>query len=390
MKLWLLPSAALAMRNDSLEINPMTTPGSTILTSTAQTTTTIDLLPTLTPTPTTIPVDFHLDSDDKKVTAESNVSNDFYENGLAQISSDWSKILAESNAKSSKNDRLDSKFEKIIENLEEKNAENSANDKLNFPYVDGTFLSATKNNIDPSKPCDAIDALANDIKQWTMNFIEGVARPCGKNLAKTSCYSPPGGALKGQEINKKWHKRTLQFVKQTNQRVDKIVTKFKNSQQCKYCIRVTSSADPNLCKPYAAYNYLGGGINFIINGEVKDTLARGFTEFEYCSKWDEIDIENDKIQLQSTSTDGVCITSLSLNDNQILVGKLNDRPSFWIDGDPGACLDHFMSTPQITFKNGEVLSSFCKGIFIILIYDNSLSGKKDNLTYQHYNKKSIL
>ena len=156
MKLWLLHGAALAMRNDSLEINPMTTPGSTILTSTAQSTTTIELLPTLTPTPTTLPIDFQLDSDDKKVTAESNVSNDFYENGLAQISSDWSKILAESEAKSSKNDRLDSKFETIIANLEEKNAENSANDKLNFPYLEGTFLSSTKikstlqNHVTPS------------------------------------------------------------------------------------------------------------------------------------------------------------------------------------------------------------------------------------------------
>ena len=100
MKLWLLHSAALAMRNDSLEINPMTTPGSTILTSTAQTTTTIELL--LTPTPTTLPADFQLDSDDKKVTGDSAVFNDFYENGLNQISSDWSKILAESEAKSIK------------------------------------------------------------------------------------------------------------------------------------------------------------------------------------------------------------------------------------------------------------------------------------------------
>ena len=383
MKLWLLHGAALAMRNDSLEINPMTTPGSTILTSTAQSTTTIELLPTLTPTPTTLPIDFQLDSDDKKVTAESNVSNDFYENGLAQISSDWSKILAESEAKSSKNDRLDSKFEKIIANLEEKNAENSANDKLNFPYLDGTFLSATKNQIDPSKPCDAIDALANDIKQWTMNFIEGVARPCGKNLAATSCYSPPGGALKGQKINKKWHKRTLEFVKQTNQRVDKLVTKFKNAQQCKYCIRVTSSADPNLCS-FSVSNWLGGAINFVINGEVKDTLARGFTEFEYCSNWDEIDVESDKIQLQSTSTDGVCITSLALNGNQMLVGKLNDQPSFWIDGDQKTCMDDHFSTPQITFKNGEVISSYCKGIFIILD-DKSLSRKKII-----YNKRSIL
>ena len=108
---------------------------------------------------------------------------------------------------------MDSKFQKIIEKLENKDQEFSRNDKLTYPYLDGTFLTSSKTDIDTSRPCDAIDALANDIKQWTMNFIEGAARPC----SKTSCYSPPFGALKGQEVNKKWNKRTLQFVKQTNQ-----------------------------------------------------------------------------------------------------------------------------------------------------------------------------
>ena len=53
--------------------------------------------------------------------------------------------------------------------------------------------------------------------------------------------------------------------------------------------------------------------------------------------------------------------SLSLNGNQMLVGKLDDQPSFWIDGDQKNCMDDHLSTPQITFKNGEVLSSYCKG-----------------------------
>ena len=350
MKLWVLHSAALVASNDSpemgytLEINPMTTPATT----TAQVAT----------TPTTA-TDVVLNSDDKKPTDSTDFSNDFYQNGLSQIANDWAKILAESDAKSGKNDRLDSKFQKIIEKLESKDQEFSGNDKLTYPYLDGTYLTASKTDIDTSRPCDAIDALANDIKQWTMNFIEGAARPC----SKTSCYSPPTGALKGQEVNKKWNKRTLQFVKQTNQKIEKLVAKFKNAQQCKYCIRVTSSADQNLCtgNDASASNWLGGAINLIINGEVKDTLQRGFNEFEYCAAWDEIDVENDKIQLHSTSTDGVCITSLALNGNEMLVGKLDDQPSFWIDGDQKNCMDDHMSTPQITFKNGEVLSSQCKG-----------------------------
>ena len=119
MKLWLLHTgAALAMRNDSLEINPMTTPATTTMQFAT------------TPTTLTEITEIISDSDDRKV--EENKSNDFYENGLAQIADDWDKILAESEAKSSKNDRLDSKFEKIIENLEEKDAEYSGNDKEGF------------------------------------------------------------------------------------------------------------------------------------------------------------------------------------------------------------------------------------------------------------------
>ena len=164
----------------------------------------------------------------------NQVTNDFYKNGLAQISNDWDKLLAERDAKSSINNRLDSKFSKIVKNLEKKDDDFRENDKLTYPYLDGTFASATKNVIDSAKPCKAIDLLEIDIKQWTSNFIEGAARPCGKNLAKSSCYSAPGGALEGQEVNKKWHKRTLRFVKQNNQKIDKLVTKFKEifSSQC--------------------------------------------------------------------------------------------------------------------------------------------------------------
>ena len=206
--------------------------------------------------------------------------------------------------------------------------------KLTYPYLDGTYLSATKSAIDPSRPCDAIDILANDLKQWTMNFIEGAARPC----SKTSCYSPPTGALRGQEINKKWHKRTLQFVRQTNQKIEKLAAKFKDAQKCEYCIRVTSSEDQNLCTHHTAgpSSWSGGAINLIINGEKRDTLSTGFTDFEYCAAWDQIDVLNDKIQLQSTNSDGVCITSVSLNGNEMLVGKLNDQPSQGFIGLPEA------------------------------------------------------
>ena len=84
------------------------------------------------------------------------------------------------------------------------------------------------------------------------------------------------------------------------------------------------------------------------------------TEFEYCLDMDDIDLSNDKFQLQSSSADGVCITSLSINSKQLFVGKNNNLPIFWIDGNDQYCLDDFMSSSQITIQNGQIYSSVCK------------------------------
>ena len=346
MKLWSLHSVALAVAtSDQLEINAPTTP--------ATTTSTIQIVTT----PTTI-----LDSSDKNFRSE--FSSEFYAYGLSDIEYDWRKILASSENKSSIT-RLDSKLEKIIKKLEEQNADYRGDDKVTYPYLDGTFLASTKTRIDTSRPCDAIDALANDIKQWTMNFIGGALKPCSKK----SCYSPPFGALRGLEVNKKWHKRNLQLVKQTMQRVERLVTKFKNASECKYCIVVTSSEHQDLCYHHSASvsAWAGDEMNFLVNGELVRTIPSRFTKFEYCPSWDEVDVENDRFQIQSTSTNGICITGITINGKQMLVGKLNDKPSFWIDGNQQDCMDNHMSTPQITFKNGEVLSSYCKGMFQFLL-----------------------
>ena len=112
---------------------------------------------------------------------------------------------------------------------------------------------------------------------------------------------------------------------------------------------------------YIAGLWDGDEIDFNVNGERQGSLEGEFKKFEYCRRWDEVDVENDQFQLQSQGDDGVCITSLTVNGNEMLVGKLNDQPSFWIDGNQNHCRDGSMSTPQITIKNGKVLSSSCKG-----------------------------
>ena len=142
------------------------------------------------------------------------------------------------------------------------------------------------------------------------------------------------------------------------------------SEKCTYCLRITSSPDENLCTGggSAVSDWYGGEISLKINNETIDTIQPGFTDYEYCFKWNEIDVEKDRIQLQSNSNDGVCITSLTLNGNQMKVGKMNNQSSFWIDGNNHECQDDYLSTSEITFQNEEVISSYCKGILIYTIY----------------------
>jgi hypothetical protein len=132
----------------------------------------------------------------------------------------------------------------------------------------------------------------------------------------------------------------------------------------KYCIRVTSSDDESLCQHVVTgagpKDSAGGDILIKHNGDTIATMPRGFKEFEHCLELDEIDVANDKFQLQSSNGDGACITSLAININQLLVGKNNNLPSFWIDGNDQYCLENFMSTSQITIQNGQVNSSTCK------------------------------
>ena len=134
-----------------------------------------------------------------------------------------------------------------------------------------------------------------------------------------------------------------------------------------FCIRATSSEDESLCQhpsdPDGTDQQFWDGSEIIIkhNGQTIATMPAGFSEFEHCLNNDDVDVANDEFQLQSTSNNGVCITGLSINGNQLRVGLSNNLQSFWIDSDQAHCLDNSMGSSQITIRNGQVISSTCKG-----------------------------
>ena len=89
-----------------------------------------------------------------------------------------------------------------------------------------------------------------------------------------------------------------------------------------------------------------------INSKKIKLVPRSFNEFKHCFVSQQIDKENDIFQLESTSSDGVCITSLKIDGRQVLVGKNKDMQNFWIDSNDNNCLDNFTGTTQLTIQNG--------------------------------------
>ena len=138
-----------------------------------------------------------------------------------------------------------------------------------------------------------------------------------------------------------------------------------NDQQCPFCIRATSSQSTVLCKRFSCTNchtgWNGNAIRLKHNGNTIATIPAGFTVFEHCLNMDDVDVTNDKFQLQSTGNNEVCITSLRINQNLIYAGENNHLRNFWIGGDDPYCFGNFMTSSQITIRNGRVISSACTG-----------------------------
>ena len=131
-----------------------------------------------------------------------------------------------------------------------------------------------------------------------------------------------------------------------------------------YCLVIRSTSQ-SPCNEY----WRGSSIYLKINGQLHKTLNYGFEEEKYCLPMHQVNIESDQIQLQSSGTDGVCISSFEMNGQQLLVGKWNSQTVFWIDGNQNRCDDERMATSQITIQNGRVISSECKqGKFVLIFF----------------------
>ena len=133
-------------------------------------------------------------------------------------------------------------------------------------------------------------------------------------------------------------------------------------QDHKFCIKMTASLDEDLCKD--SNIWVGGPLSITQNGNNIGSMNRGTKEFKLCLDSDDIDIENDVFKFARTTnqspeaiTSAVCITSLSFDGTDLLVGLNGKRPNFRIDVDDNGCTDDLVPNQEITIKNGNVTSS---------------------------------
>ena len=140
--------------------------------------------------------------------------------------------------------------------------------------------------------------------------------------------------------------------------------KLRTNEAPKYCIKITSG-DDEVCKNHPKYSsWDGGAIELMHNNIHVATLDAQDTEMEYCVPVDQVNIDEDFWVLAPTSKDGVCITGLYVDGEQMLVGKNDDQSYFWLDANDEHCEDDNMSTRQMTIQAGQVYYSDCKSDII--------------------------
>ena len=148
--------------------------------------------------------------------------------------------------------------------------------------------------------------------------------------------------------------------------------KFRSKPTPEYCVKITSSNDSSCGNhPKASASWHGGAIELLYNDEVVGTLPTRGQELEYCRPLDETKTD-DFYKFQSTTSDGVCITSLTTcarghnynSCSEVLVGSNDDQSTFWLDQDDAHCTDNSMSGASLTLQNGAIYHSECKNDII--------------------------
>ena len=160
--------------------------------------------------------------------AAADKTENFYINGLEQISSDFTTIINNSDIKEATATRYVGKIEKLVERIQAKHDKLNELDGISFPALDGDLEIDEISDIDVSKTCQAINLMKNDLKNWAKFFAEAAVRECDGD----KCFKPTEGPLKSFDTHQNWHKKNSKWVEQFNGKVDSLIKKTRMALVC--------------------------------------------------------------------------------------------------------------------------------------------------------------
>ena len=160
--------------------------------------------------------------------AAAEKTENFYNNGLEEISSDFTTIINNSDIKDATAARYVEKIEKLVERIQAKHDKLNELDGISFPALDGDLEIDAGSDIDVSKTCQAINLIKNDLKNWAKFFAEAAVRECDGD----KCFKPAEGPLKSFETHQNWHKNNSKWVGQFNGKIDSLIKKTRMALGC--------------------------------------------------------------------------------------------------------------------------------------------------------------
>ena len=160
--------------------------------------------------------------------AAADQTENFYEDGLEQISSDFSTIITNSDIRDTTAARYVEKIEKLVKRIQAKHDKLSELDGITFPALDGDLDVDGSSDIDVSKTCEAVNLIKNDLKNWAKFFVEAAVRECDGS----KCFKPTEGPLKSVETHQSWHNKNTQWVEKFNEKIDSLIKKTRMALVC--------------------------------------------------------------------------------------------------------------------------------------------------------------
>ena len=154
---------------------------------------------------------------------------EWYKNGLDQISSNFTIILTNSDIRDVTADRYIEKMEKLVQRIQAKHDKLIELDGISFPVLDaGPDWYVTDNHIDLSKPCQAVDSIKNELKNWAKYFVEVAVKECDGD----KCFKPTEGELESVETHQNLHNKNSDWIERFNEKVDSLIKKTRMDLVC--------------------------------------------------------------------------------------------------------------------------------------------------------------